>query len=220
MLDLDPAGARPSEEPARGSIDWVFLDRDGTLNTKLPRGQYVERPDQLELLPGAAAAVARLNRAGLRTCLVTNQRGVALGLMSGADLDAVHERLTALLGAAGGQLDAIYACLHDAGQCSCRKPAPGLLLRARTERPEIDFARSVIVGDALSDMQAGRALGLLTVMIAGVRPSHVPEADHIVSDLAEAAELVLAMRGESSAAPGVVQAATGTDGRCAARALR
>ena len=69
-------------------------------------------------------------------------------------------------------------------------------------------------------MQAGRALGLRTVMIAGVRPSDVPEADHIVSDLGEAAELVLAMRGEGRAAPGVAQAAAGTDGRCAARTLR
>lgn len=220
MLDLGPSRSRPPAGPARGSIDWVFLDRDGTLNTKLSPGQYVVHPDQLELLPGAAGAVASLNRAGLLTCLVTNQRGVALGLMSGADLDAVHERLTALLAAEGGHLDAIYACLHDLGQCSCRKPAPGLFLRARAERPEIDFARAVIVGDAATDMQAGRALGLRTVMIAGARPSDVPQADYMVGDLAEAAERVLSMRGEQSAAPRVAQAAAGMDGRRAPRARR
>jgi D-glycero-D-manno-heptose 1,7-bisphosphate phosphatase len=212
MLDFDPPEP-PAPEARRGAIDWVFLDRDGTLNTKLPPGQYVEHPDQLELLPGAAAAVARLNRAGLRTCLVTNQRGIALGLMSSADLDAVHRRLTALLGAEGGHLDAIYVCPHDLGQCSCRKPAPGLLLRARAERPQIDFARSVIVGDAASDMQAGRALGLQTVMIAGAGGPEQPEADHIVGNLAEAAELVIAVSGGVRAEPGRSQAAAGTDGR-------
>jgi D-glycero-D-manno-heptose 1,7-bisphosphate phosphatase len=216
MLDLDPSEPRSSAERPRGAIDWVFLDRDGTLNVKRPRGSYVAHPDQLELLPGAAAAVARLNRAGLRTCLVTNQRGIALGLMSNADLDAVHERLVALLGAEGGRLDAIYACPHEEGQCSCRKPAPGLLLRAQAEQPEIDFARSVIVGDAATDMQVGRALGLHTVMIAGEQPPSVLEADLVVGDLAEAVELVIAMSRENGAAPSDPQAAAGTDGRPAA----
>src|SRR2546423_12249950 len=92
----------PAELPhavSRGGqqLEWVFLDRDGTLNASPPRGQYIEHPDELELLPGAAAAVRALNRAGLWTALVTNQRGVALGRMSREDLDAVHARLRDLL---------------------------------------------------------------------------------------------------------------------------
>jgi histidinol-phosphate phosphatase family protein len=123
------------------AIRWVFLDRDGTLNVKPPDGEYIERPEALELLPGAAEAVGLLNRAGMWTAVVTNQRGVALGRMSAEDLDAVHERLRLLLRLEGSFVDAIYACTHESGVCDCRKPGPGLLLQAREEHPGLDFAR-------------------------------------------------------------------------------
>src|ERR1022692_2999519 len=113
------------------AIQWVFLDRDGTLNVKPPDGEYIERPEALELLPGAADAVRMLNRAGLWAGVVTNQRGVALGRMSAEDLDAVHERFRYLLRLEGAFVDAIYACPHQIGTCACRKPHPGLLLRAQ-----------------------------------------------------------------------------------------
>jgi D-glycero-D-manno-heptose 1,7-bisphosphate phosphatase len=181
---------------ARSStVRWVFLDRDGTLNVKPPDGEYVERPEGLELLPGAAEAVEMLNRAGLWTGLVTNQRGVALGRMSLASVEAVHERLVGLLRARGAYLDAIYTCPHGLGECDCRKPEPGLLLRARDEHPTLDFARAAIVGDSPSDMQAGRALGLRTVLIGAgedVRAG-TAEADHVVADPLAAARLLLTM---------------------------
>jgi D-glycero-D-manno-heptose 1,7-bisphosphate phosphatase len=173
----------------------VFLDRDGTLNVKPPDGEYVERPEELELLPGAAAAVRMLNRAGLWTGVVTNQRGVALGRMSASDLEAVHERLRRLLDLEEAHVDAIYACTHGLDECECRKPHPGLLLRAQSEHPEIDFARAAIVGDSTSDVQAGRRLGLRTVLIGGADGDLVAAgaaADHLVADPLQAASLLLA----------------------------
>lgn len=169
----------------RRAIRWVFLDRDGTLNVKPPDGEYIEGPDALELLPGAAEAVGMLNRAGLWTGVVTNQRGVALGRMSTADLDAVHQRLRLLLGLEGAFVDAIYVCPHEIGACDCRKPQPGLLLRAQSDHPALDFARAAIVGDSLSDVRAGRRLGLRTVLISHGQADR-SVADHVVPDLLEA----------------------------------
>lgn len=182
-----------SKSQRNPAIGWVFLDRDGTLNVKPPDGEYVERPEELQLLPGAAEGVKMLNRAGLWTGVVTNQRGVALGRMSAEDLDLIHERLRHLLRLEGAFVDAIYACRHGVGECSCRKPEPGLLLQARAEHPALDFARAAIVGDSASDVQAGRGLGLTTVLIStGEEGRAVHGADHVVADLVQAASLLVA----------------------------
>src|SRR3954453_10440930 len=116
---------------------WVFLDRDGTINVSAPRGGYITRAGELALLRGAAAAVRRLNEAGAWVGVVTNQRGVALGLMSEADVDGVHARLRELLAAEGAHVDGIWTCPHAEGACDCRKPQPGILLQAQREHPEI-----------------------------------------------------------------------------------
>jgi D-glycero-D-manno-heptose 1,7-bisphosphate phosphatase len=182
--------------PRRGALGWVFLDRDGTLNVKPPAGEYIERADDLALLPGAAEAVRVLNRAGIWTGVVTNQRGVALGRMSAAELDAVHERLAVLLARDGASLDAIYACVHAADECDCRKPRPGMLLRAREEQPGLDFGRAAIVGDSLTDIEAGRSVGVRTILIEasdGGEPSAASRlADDVVPHLLHAARLLLA----------------------------
>ena len=183
-------GASVFPAPQRDrAIQWVFLDRDGTLNAKPPDGEYIEHPEALELLPGAAEAVRAFNRAGVWTGVVTNQRGVALGRMSIEDLNAIHERLMHLLSAEGAFLDAIYVCWHQIGTCGCRKPDPGMLLKARSDHPGLDFARAAIVGDSPNDMQAGRRVGLTTVMIsADVRDQTTAVGvDHVVADLAAAA---------------------------------
>ncbi|HTA34577.1 MAG TPA: HAD family hydrolase [Solirubrobacteraceae bacterium] len=188
-----PAKPVGSASSSTLGVRWVFLDRDGTLNVKPPNGEYVELPEALELLPGAAQAVKMLNRAGLWTGVVTNQRGVALGRMSTEDLDAVHERLEYLLHRQGAFLEAIYACPHEIGVCNCRKPGPGLLLEARREQPALAFEDAAIVGDSLSDMQAGRSLGLRTVLVGqeGAGNAAVRLADHVVADLLEAARLLI-----------------------------
>jgi D-glycero-D-manno-heptose 1,7-bisphosphate phosphatase len=182
--------------PLSPTIQWVFLDRDGTLNIKPPDGEYVERPETLELLPGAAEAVRMFNHAGVWTGVVTNQRGVALGRMSIKNLEEVHERLRCLLRLEGAFVDAIYACPHGINECACRKPQPGLLLKAQSQHPKLDFARAAIVGDSSSDVQTGRRLGLTTVLISnregkGDRAA-ASAADYVVADPVQAASLLIA----------------------------
>jgi D-glycero-D-manno-heptose 1,7-bisphosphate phosphatase len=170
-------------------IETVFLDRDGTLNVKAPEGGYVSRPDQVTLLPRAADALARLNRVGLRTVLVTNQRWLS---RPGAVLDdypATHARVIALLAARGARLDAAYHCPHDRGACDCRKPAPGMLIGAASDLG-FDLGRSMIIGDALSDLAAGRAAGTGTMLISRSLSGH-PDADVVVPDLHAGVELLL-----------------------------
>ena len=111
--------ARPSHVSA------VFLDRDGVINRKRPEGSYVTSWDEFELLPGALEALALLAKTGARVIVVTNQRGIARGRMTGDDLEEIHTRLRATVSAAGGRLDAIYHCPHE-GPCRCCKPEPGM----------------------------------------------------------------------------------------------
>jgi len=147
------------------SVSTVFVDRDGVLNRKPPPHRYLGSASSLVLLPGAAEAVAALNAAGIRVYVVSNQRGIALGRLTPAVLTEIHAALADKLSMAGAHLDGIYVCPHQNGTCDCRKPAPGLLLQARRDHPDIDFSRSVLVGDSATDIQAGQAVGCRTVLI-------------------------------------------------------
>jgi D-glycero-D-manno-heptose 1,7-bisphosphate phosphatase len=177
---------------AESQIRWVFLDRDGTLNVKPPVGEYIDHPRALRLMPRAGEALGMLNRAGIWAGVVTNQRGVALGRMSDAELAAVHFRLGRLLAKEDAALDAIYSCTHDVGVCSCRKPEGGMFLQAKRDAPELDFKRAAIVGDSLNDIEAGRRLGLTTVLLCPAGQDHeaIAIADHVAPDLLQAALLL------------------------------
>lgn len=176
----------------------VFLDRDGTVNVKAAGG-YITRPQDLRLMPGAADAVRRLNESGLRVIVVTNQRGVVRGLMSPDDLRAVHARLRELLQSAGGRLDAVYACVHDLGACRCRKPMPGLLLRAAADDPGVRLDRAVMVGDSESDVEAGIRAGVVPIRL-GRRG--VPSAAEVVEpDLGSAVDWILQHHDHPEPAP-------------------
>ena len=142
----------------------AFLDRDGTINVKAPEGEYVESPSEVTLLPGAAEGVRRLNEAGIPVYVVTNQRGIALGRMTEEDLAAVHRRLDALLAAEGARVDAYYHCPHDKGVCDCRKPGTAMLEQAAREHG-FALERSVLIGDAESDVEAGLRVGARTVLL-------------------------------------------------------
>jgi histidinol-phosphate phosphatase family protein len=147
--------------------DAVFVDRDGTLNVSPEPGTYVLHPDELHLLPGAASAVRRLNAQGVEVHVVTNQRCVARGLIDPPGLAAVHERLVALLAAEGAQLDSIRVCPHETGECSCRKPADGLLRGVLEERPYLRPERCAVIGDSVTDVRAGDSLGLVRILLVG-----------------------------------------------------
>jgi D-glycero-D-manno-heptose 1,7-bisphosphate phosphatase len=174
-----------------GRPDLVLLDRDGTINVKAAEGEYVTSVYELELLQGVAAAVRRLNERGIPVAVVTNQRGIALGRMTEDDLEAVHAALAARLGAEGARFDTVYHCPHDRGVCACRKPEPGLLLRAAR-----DFGaapgRSVMIGDADSDVEAGQRAGMMTVQLSSAAAAS-PQADRVVPTLSAAVDLLLAL---------------------------
>jgi len=151
------------------TFETVFLDRDGVINAKAAEGDYVKSWDEFRLLPGAAAALGLLTAAGRRVIVVTNQRGIARGRLDPARLAEIHERMGHELACYGGRLAAIYHCPHDRGQCACRKPASGMLEQARREHPGLDFSRSVLVGDSLSDLQCGAAAGCAVILIGSGR---------------------------------------------------
>jgi D-glycero-D-manno-heptose 1,7-bisphosphate phosphatase len=148
-----------------GLVKTVFLDRDGVLNRKAPEGEYIARWEDFEILDGVIEALGRLRRAGVRTIAVTNQRGVALGRYSLPDVEALHAKLQQILAASGAQMDAIYVCPHDRGECNCRKPLPGLFEQAAGEHPGLSARECVMIGDSLVDMEFGRRLGMRTILI-------------------------------------------------------
>ena len=151
----------------------VFLDRDGTINRYVG---FLRKPEELELLPGAAEAVRLINEAGYLAILATNQPVIARGEVTVPGLETIHNKLETLLGKEGAWLDAIFYCPHhpDRGfpgevvelkmNCSCRKPKPGLLLQA-AEKYNIDLASSWMVGDWEKDIQCGKAAGCHTALV-------------------------------------------------------
>lgn len=145
-------------------LSTVFLDRDGVINRR-PGDGYVTQWSDFHFLDGAKAAVSLLRFAGLRTFVVTNQRCIAHQLMTAADLDRIHCNMVQEFEAAGGSIDAVYYCPHHPDECDCKKPQPGMLLRAKREFPDVDFHRSVIIGDSLRDLQAGHAVGCQTILV-------------------------------------------------------
>lgn len=178
----------------------VFLDRDGTLNREVG---FVTRVDQLDVLPGVADAVRRLDHAGYCIVVVTNQSGIARGLYTETDLAAIHAVLHERL----GRLPAAYLhCPHHpegahgyGGACACRKPAAGLLHQAR-ELLGVAFERGALIGDAARDLLMARGLPLTTVQVQSGKPAAAERAalaregftpDHEARDLAAAVDWLL-----------------------------
>ena len=136
----------------------VFLDRDGVINRKL-ENDYVKSWDEFQFLPGVIEAIKAINEKGYLVIVVTNQRGIAKGLMTEKDLEEIHRRMLKELKKHGARIDDIFYCPHDiSDDCNCRKPKPGLLIQAQ-KKWNIDFAQSFIIGDSNSDLEAGRQVG-------------------------------------------------------------
>jgi D-glycero-D-manno-heptose 1,7-bisphosphate phosphatase len=169
----------------------VFLDRDGVINRKAPEGQYVTRWEEMEFLPGVHEAVRLLNKAGVFVVVVSNQRCIAKGLITAAELESMHARMVREFEAAHARLDAIYYCPHEnEPACSCRKPQPGLLLEAAREY-QIDLAGSWIIGDSQRDVGAGRNAGCRTALLIADNESMNGGADLVASSLLDAAHQIL-----------------------------
>jgi D-glycero-D-manno-heptose 1,7-bisphosphate phosphatase len=191
----------PGKSPLPRTFNTIFLDRDGVLNQKMPEGRYVASLADFHLLPGVPEAIGRLNRAGLRVVVVSNQRGIALDIYTADDVTAVHAALQAMLQVHDAHVDAVYFCPHDKNQCNCRKPLPGMFEQAAADFPSISGPTSAMIGDSLSDIEFGRRLGMLTIFIEG-DPEHQKAgagtarelADLHCASLAEAVEALLADR--------------------------
>lgn len=145
----------------------VFLDRDGVLNEKAAEGAYIANWRDFRVLPGVPESIARLNHAGVRVIVVSNQRGIARGLYSFADVEGLHTRFQDLLKAHGAHIDAFFLCPHDERECNCRKPMTGMFDQAVASFPDITVASSVMIGDSEADVEFGRALGMATIFIEG-----------------------------------------------------
>ena len=178
----------------------VLLDRDGVISEQTA---FVNRPEDFVLVDGAAEAIARLNRAGIPVAVITNQGGIAMGYLTEDDLGSIHERMRQLLAAEGGaHVDGIYYCPHHTQatvpaysvDCTCRKPNIGMLEQARDELG-IDLRKSVLVGDATTDVLAGIRAGCSTILVetgfGGKNGKAETTPDAVVADLPAAVELIL-----------------------------
>jgi len=143
----------------------VFLDRDGVINRKMPKGDYVKKWEEFKFLPGAIDAIKKLSSAGFDVFIVTNQRGISRGIMSERDLGLVHNRMVLELESAGASISGIYYCPHGKqDECFCRKPNPGMLIRAARDH-KLDLSRSIIIGDDETDIEAGKTVGAKTFRV-------------------------------------------------------
>jgi len=184
------------------------LDRDGVISQQTA---FVNKPDDLKLIDGAAEAIARLNRAEWPVAIITNQGGIGMGYLAEEMLEKIHSKLKQLLAVAGATVDAIYYCPHMATaklaayqiDCPCRKPGIGMLEQARDELG-IDLAKSVVVGDATTDVLAGIRAGCSTILVetgfAGKDGKTVAEPDVTVADISAAVDLIISQHepGDSS----------------------
>jgi D-glycero-D-manno-heptose 1,7-bisphosphate phosphatase len=185
----------------------IFLDRDGTLIEDVG---YPSRPEHIRILAGVARALVRLAGAGYKLVVVTNQSGIARGILTEDDLNRFHQALDEQLELLGARLDAYYSCPHHpdpaaavradlAVECDCRKPRPGLILQAAQDI-QIDLAASWTVGDKWRDIACGQAAGTRTIKLPSAatgddpRPLHVEPPTAEVADLDGAAMFILPRR--------------------------
>jgi len=175
----------------------IFLDRDGTLNVE--RKDYVKAWHELAWLPGVLDELRRLAAVPAPILVVTNQSAIGRGLVSRNAVDQIHARMQQVIHAAGGRVDEFYVCPHrPEDNCPCRKPKPGLLLKAAADL-EIDLTKCVLIGDTVTDYGAASAVGCRCVLVQTGRqgaqlPNLVAGGDPvaIVADLASAVDLLLA----------------------------
>lgn len=187
-----PAFAVPEKVTPAVPAPAVFLDRDGTINTQR---EYLHIPSEFELIPGALEGMKRLQEAGYLIIIVTNQPGIGLGYFQKEDLYRVNAELLKAATKIGLSIDKLYYCPHNkAENCSCRKPAPGMISRAVKEL-SIDLARSYVIGDMTSDLMLGKNAGCGSILVrtgkGGTDTLYTVTPDHVAEDVGAAAEWIL-----------------------------
>jgi len=178
-------------------VSTIFIDRDGVINAN--RSDYVKSWHEFHFLPGSREAIAKLSRAGHRIVVCTNQAGVAKGIIAVETIEDIHRKMVAEIAEMGGLIEKVYYCPHAKEEnCACRKPRPGMLLRARDELG-LDLTDAVFVGDSMSDIRAGLAAGIHTILVLsglGLEQfrTHHQEAEspfRISMNLEQAVEIIL-----------------------------
>jgi D-glycero-D-manno-heptose 1,7-bisphosphate phosphatase len=174
----------------------IILDRDGVIN--YDSDQFIKSPEEWRPIPGSLEAIARLNHAGFRVVVATNQSGLGRGLFDTAAMIAVNEKLHKALAHVGGRIDAVFYCPHPAdSDCSCRKPKPGLLIEIG-QRFGVELTGVPCIGDSLRDLQAAQAVGAQPILVLSgkgektLREGSFPDNTVIFPDLAFAAAALLA----------------------------
>jgi len=175
----------------------VFLDRDGVICEN--RDDYVKSWQEFVWIPGAKKALSRLRSHGYITVAITNQSGIGRGIVSRETVDKIHERMGAEIAETGGKIEKVYCCPHRPEEgCGCRKPEPGLLLKA-AEDLKLDLASCYLIGDNMTDIEMGNKVGSRTIMVkTGKGQSHLAnraqwrtKPDHIARGLSQAVDLIL-----------------------------
>jgi D-glycero-D-manno-heptose 1,7-bisphosphate phosphatase len=178
-------------------LSTIFIDRDGVINENRP--DYVKNWDEFRFLAGSREAIAALTKAGHRIVVCTNQAGVAQGLISTDTMEDIHRRMLAAIEEVGGVIEKVYACTHSkTADCDCRKPRPGMLLRASREL-DLDMSDAVFIGDSITDMQAGSAAGVRTMLVlTGLGMEHYRQyyqqtnrPFHVAQNLKHAVDIIL-----------------------------
>lgn len=165
----------------------LFLDRDGIINERMIGG-YITKPEEFTLIPESLTLFAWAKEHGYLTVIVTNQQGIGKGLMTEQDLSNVHAYMCSLLADHGFAPDAIEFCPDlDVTNSTRRKPAPGMLLDA-AQKLDIDFSSSWMIGDSISDVQAGKHAGTKTILVGHY--SDIPEADFICAHVRECEKIL------------------------------
>ncbi|MGH9403285.1 MAG: D-glycero-alpha-D-manno-heptose-1,7-bisphosphate 7-phosphatase [Terriglobia bacterium] len=187
---------------------FILLDRDGVINRKIPNG-YVTTWNEFSFLPGALEALRLLTEGGYRLVVVSNQAGVGKGQVALSALNQITARFVKKVEACGGRIHRVYYCTHrkDA-RCPCRKPRPGLLLKAQQEN-KFEFASAFLIGDSVSDLLAADRVGCPMIMVNGNPASllkgRVSSPQAIVPDLRSAVDFILSRKGaaDHQSPPGV-----------------
>jgi histidinol-phosphate phosphatase family protein len=171
----------------------LFLDRDGVINKKLP-GDYVKSISEFVFLPFVKEAIASLNQYFGRIIVITNQQGIGKGIMQTSDLEKIHDYMCTEISKSGAQIHQIYYCPDVAESAGLnRKPETGMALQAKKDFPEIDFSRTIMAGDSMTDMEFGKNLKLTTVYIHQERHTDLynnPLIDYIFTSLKEFSEFI------------------------------
>jgi D-glycero-D-manno-heptose 1,7-bisphosphate phosphatase len=186
----------------------AFLDRDGTINERAAEHHYIESPDDFRWLDGSIDAIVALSAAGFVPVVISNQRGIARGIVTWETLALIEQKIQRELAARGARIARFVYCPHelDAG-CDCRKPLPGMLLKAAADL-DLDLQASWMVGDSASDVAAGRAAGCRTALIGEGACDSAPTIR--IDSLAQAAREILRMAGRSGIAAPLPSASDGS----------